>query len=216
MNTLGEQEITILADSTQLKGFLCIPSDPRGLVIFAHGTGSSRFSPRNRFVAERLNAAGLATILMDLLSSEEEVIDLRSSQLRFDIPKLSSRVEAALHWANNRDDLVGLNKGLFGASTGAAAALITAARNPDDIGAVVSRGGRPDLAEPYLEQVKAATLLIVGSLDYPVIELNRRAFDKLNCAKRLEIVEGASHLFEEPGKLEVVADLARDWFLRYL
>jgi putative phosphoribosyl transferase len=208
--------VEIQAAAARLAGDLAVPDDAQGLVLFAHGSGSSRFSARNRSVAEALRAAGLGTLLMDLLTPAEEAIDLRTTHLRFDIPLLADRLVAAVDWLSQEAVTVGTPIGCFGASTGAAAALIAAARRPDRVRAVVSRGGRPDLAADHLESVRAPTLLIVGSRDEPVIELNRKALALLRCEKRLEVVLGATHLFEEPGALEQVARLARDWFLRYL
>lgn len=193
-------------------GDLTVPDGATGLVLFAHGSGSGRHSPRNRFVAEGLNDAGLATLLMDLLSEEEDRIDVLTRQYRFDIPLLARRLEAALTWLAARPAARGLAVGLFGASTGAAAALVAAARRPEAIRAVVSRGGRPDLAGPDLPAVRAPTLLIVGGLDDVVIELNQEAMRAMRCETRLEIVPGATHLFAEPGTLERVVALARDWF----
>ena len=185
-------------------------------MLFAHGSGSSRFSTRNRAVAQRLNDAGLATLLFDLLTADEETIDARTAQLRFDIPLLAGRLTGTVDWLAARPDLATLPLGLFGASTGAAAALITAAERPQRVAAVVSRGGRPDLALPVLERVRAPTLLIVGGHDREVLALNREALAALTCEKALAIVPGATHLFEEPGALEQVAQLAGDWFLRHL
>lgn len=193
-----------------------LPANAKGLIIFAHGSGSSRLSPRNRFVANVLNQAGLATLLLDLLTGAEEKIDAQTGRLRFDVHLLAARLIKATEWSGEDGVLGGLASAYFGASTGAAAALIAAAESPQRIQAVVSRGGRPDLAGPALERVKAATLLIVGGDDVPVIELNEKALAKLECEKRLEIVAGATHLFEEPGALEQVARLARGWFARYL
>jgi putative phosphoribosyl transferase len=198
----------------RLAGDLVVPSSAVGVILFAHGTGSSRFSPRNRRVASALHARGLATLLMDLLTAQEEDVDSRTAHLRFDIALLASRLTAATDWLANDENTARLPIGCFGASTGAAAALITAARRPGMVRAVVSRGGRPDLAADDLPAVRAPTLLIVGSRDEPVIELNRQAMARLRCEVRLEIVPGATHLFEEPGALEEVARLAGDWFLR--
>jgi dienelactone hydrolase len=184
--------------------------------VFAHGSGSSRFSPRNRFVADVLEQAGLATLLMDLLTPQEEAVDELTAHLRFDIGLLTARLVAASDWLTEQPDTRHLALGYFGASTGAAAALVAAAKRADLVRAVVSRGGRPDLAGPALPRVRAPTLLIVGSRDEEVIELNRAAFEQLRCEKLLEIVPGATHLFEEPRTLEKVAELARDWFVRYL
>lgn len=193
-----------------------VPASAKGLIIFAHGSGSSRLSSRNRFVASVLHKAGLATLLLDLLTAAEEKIDARTMQLRFDIQLLATRLIQATQWSAEDSALGGLAPAYFGASTGAAAALIAAAGMPERIQAVVSRGGRPDLAGPALGRVKAATLLIVGGDDVPVIQLNEKALVQLRCEKKLEIVAGATHLFEEPGALEHVAMLARDWFARYL
>jgi dienelactone hydrolase len=184
--------------------------------LFAHGSGSSRFSTRNRAVAQRLNDLGLATLLLDLLTADEEVIDARTAELRFDIPLLAQRLTGTVDWTDRQPALAALPLGLFGASTGAAAALITAAERPQRVAAVVSRGGRPDLALPVLERVRAPTLLIVGGHDREVLALNRQALAALGADKALDIVPGATHLFEEPGALEQVAQLAGDWFLRHL
>jgi putative phosphoribosyl transferase len=199
-----------------IEGDLCVPERATGLVIFAHGSGSSRFSRRNRAVATLLERAGFATLLLDLLTAAEEDEDERTAEHRFNIPLLGDRVIGALDWAMTRDDLTALPVGLFGASTGAAAALLAAAARPDVVRAVVSRGGRPDLAESALRQVRAPTLLIVGGRDLPVIELNREALSAMRVATSLEIVTGATHLFEQPGALEEVARLAVTWFQRYL
>ena len=210
------QSVAVEAGSVALPGDLAVPDGARGLVVFAHGSGSSRLSPRNREVAEALNRAGLGTLLFDLLTEQENEIDERTRELRFDIGLLGNRLVRALDWLGRRPETQTLPIGLFGASTGAAAALIAAAERPAMVRAVVSRGGRPDLAKEFLEQVSAPTLLIVGGLDTPVIELNQGASRRLGARHRLEIVPGATHLFEEPGKLDEVADLARDWFVRNL
>jgi dienelactone hydrolase len=217
-NGLRAQARAVEIDSHRvtLSGDLTVPDGAIGIVLFAHGSGSSRRSPRNRHVAEILQAGGLATLLFDLLTAEEEEIDLRTRHLRFDIPLLSDRLVGATDWLGRQPDVAGLPIGYFGASTGAAAALIAAALRPARVGAVVSRGGRPDLAGPALAQVRAPTLLIVGGLDHEVIRLNEEALARLRAAKQLQIVPGATHLFEEPGTLERVADLARDWFARHL
>jgi len=199
-----------------LEGNLSLPEGARGIVLFAHGSGSSRHSPRNRYVAQILNEAKLATLLVDLLTPDEEAIDLRTAHLRFDIGLLAERLVGVTDWLTQYPDTRELRIGYFGASSGAAAALVAAAQRPDAVDAVVSRGGRPDLAGPALALVRAPTLLIVGGNDFEVVELNRRALALLRCEKRLEIVPGATHLFEEPGALEVVARLAREWFERYL
>jgi putative phosphoribosyl transferase len=196
----------------RLDGLLARPPAAAGLVIFAHGSGSGRFSPRNIQVAHELQQAGFATLLMDLLSEREA--DDRANI--FDIPLLGERVADAVRWTAGQRGLSALPVGLFGASTGAAAALVAAAAAPERVAAVVSRGGRPDLAGNMLEQVAAPTLLIVGGADEVVLDLNRQAYAKLRCHKALEIVPGATHLFEEPGALEQVTDLARQWFLRHL
>jgi pimeloyl-ACP methyl ester carboxylesterase len=186
------------------------------VVLFAHGSGSSRHSPRNRFVARVLREAGLATLLIDLLTADEEAVDQYTAQLRFDIGLLAQRLVGATDWLLQNRETAGLPIGYFGASTGAAAALVAAAERPDAVAAIVSRGGRPDLAGPALSRVRAPTLLIVGGNDIPVIGLNEEALAQLTTEKRLVIVPGASHLFEEPGALEEVARLAADWFGRYL
>jgi putative phosphoribosyl transferase len=199
-----------------IEGDLQIPEGAVGTVLFAHGSGSSRHSSRNRYVASELNAAGLATLLIDLLTREEEAVDQHTAHLRFDIPLLAERLVAATRWLGKDPSTRSLRVGYFGASTGAAAALVAAATVPDQVSAVVSRGGRPDLAGEALPRVRAPTLLIVGSRDTQVLEMNRAAMARMQTVTRLEIVPGASHLFEEPGTLETVAHLARDWFLRYL
>ena len=199
-----------------MPGTLTLPEGCFGLVLFAHGSGSSRFSLRNRFVAGKLYELGLATLLFDLLTEEESLIDQKTAEYRFAIELLAQRLIAAVDWACRQLELKALPIGLFGASTGAAAALIAAAHRPKVVKAVVSRGGRPDLAQQALAHVQAPTLLIVGSKDEVVLELNRKAASLLQTHWRLEILEGASHLFEEPGKLEQVAQLAGDWFCRYL
>jgi len=210
------QDVRIAVGSLTLEGNLAIPEGSRGIVLFAHGSGSSRFSPRNRFVASELQRAGLATLLIDLLTSQEEEVDLRTRRLRFDIPMLAERLVALVDWLGESDETEDLGVGLFGSSTGAGAALIAASKRPDAVSAVVSRGGRPDLAAEHLPEVRAPTLLIVGGQDAPVIEMNREAQASLRCASEMKIVPGASHLFEEPGKLEEVARLARDWFVEHL
>lgn len=208
--------VRIPIGATVLDGDLSAPENPRGLVLFAHGSGSSRHSERNRFVARSLNASGLATLLFDLLTTDEEVIDRRTAALRFNLPLLAERLEGASDWAMRQDDLKGLRLGYFGASTGGGAALIAAAARPESVSAVVSRGGRPDLAKDALPKVQAPTLLLVGGDDVPVIGMNEEAMRQMTAQVNLEIIPGASHLFEEPGKLEEVARLARDWFGRFL
>ena len=211
-----EASVQVQAGSVTLEGDLSVPEDARGIVVFAHGSGSSRLSPRNRRVAAMLRQAGLATLLFDLLTPTEEAVDSVTRELRFDIRLLADRVEAATAWLKEQPGVGDLKLGYFGASTGAAAALVAAAERPEDVAAVVSRGGRPDLAEPYLPRVPAPTLLIVGEWDEPVIEMNRQAMAHLGGTKELVIVPGASHLFEEPGRLEEVARLASGWFTRHL
>ena len=208
--------VSIPARGGTLRGNLNIPAGARGLVLFAHGTGSSRHSPRNRYVAGVLREGGLATLLLDLLTEEEEAVDLRTRRLRFDIDLLADRLVAVMDWLRERPDTATLAIGYFGASTGAGAALVAAARRPHAVGAVVSRGGRPDLAGDALPAVSAPTLLIVGGYDAPVIEMNREALAQLRVEKELVIVPGATHLFEEPGTLEEVARLARRWFEQHL
>jgi putative phosphoribosyl transferase len=208
--------VHVTAGRVTLEGNLCIPEGSRGVVLFAHGSGSSRRSPRNRHVAIILRDAGLATLLVDLLTEEEEEVDRGTAHLRFDIGLLASRLIGATDWLQANRETRHLRIGYFGASTGAAAALVAAADRPAVIGAIVSRGGRPDLAASVLGRVKAPTLLIVGGDDVPVIELNEQALARLTVESRLEIVPNASHLFEEPGALERVAELARDWFHRHL
>jgi putative phosphoribosyl transferase len=207
---------TISVGGTDLHADVVVPDGAAGAVLFAHGSGSSRRSPRNRQVAAALNAAGLATVLVDLLTEQEEQRDARTRHLRFDIDLLSSRLLEVVAWLRSGPSTSGLALGAFGASTGAGAALEAAADQPAILRAVVSRGGRPDLAGDRLTSVLAPTLLIVGSLDHAVLELNRRALDRLAGVKELAVVPGASHLFEEPGTLEEVARLASGWFLRHL
>jgi len=208
--------VRLQAGSATLEGDLESPEGAVGVVLFAHGSGSGRHSPRNRFVARELQAAGLATFLIDLLTPEEEEVDRHTAHLRFDIPLLAERLVASTRWLAADPSTGELKVGYFGASTGAGAALVAAAEEPDRVGAVVSRGGRPDLAGDALPRVRAPTLLIVGGRDLAVLDLNRAAMARMRTEVRLEIVPGATHLFEEPGTLEVVARLARDWFLRYL
>lgn len=199
-----------------LDGDLVVPPLAEGVVLFAHGSGSSRFSPRNRAVAAELNASGFVTLLLDLLTPSEERWDATTAALRFDVDLLAGRLAAATDWLAARPETADLAIGYFGASTGAAAALIAAAHRQDIVRAIVSRGGRPDLAGPLLAKVRAPTLLIVGGDDTPVIDLNRDAFRQLRGIKELTIVPHASHLFEEPGALEQVTRLAREWYRRYL
>jgi putative phosphoribosyl transferase len=212
-----ESVVIPLARGQQIEADLQVPERSRGLVVFAHGSGSSRFSSRNRAVAKALRARGLGTLLLDLLTREEESVDVRTREYRFDIDRLGARVVVATDWIRQRDELLRLPIGYFGASTGAAAALIAAAKLASDVHAVVSRGGRPDLAGPALAKVRAPTLLIVGSHDEPVIDLNREAMAAMRAAHvDLAIVAGATHLFEEPGAIEEVERLAGEWFVRYL
>ena len=206
-------EVQIQAGRAVLSGNLHIPDGAAALVLFAHGSGSSRHSPRNQFVARSLNNAGLATLLFDLLTPEEESIDTRTAELRFNIGLLAERLVHATKWAKRQEQTRDLRVGYFGSSTGGGAALVAAAEVPEDVGAVVSRGGRPDLADEALPKVQAPTLLIVVGNDDVVIELNEQARDRMSCEVKLEIVPGATHLFEEPGALEKVAKLASDWFL---
>jgi len=210
------REIEIRARGAKLEGNLTVPDAARGIVLFAHGSGSSRHSPRNRFVAQTLNNAGLTTLLFDLLTREEEAVDIRTAHLRFDIGLLAERLGSATDWILHEPSPRGLRLGYFGSSTGGAAALVAAAARPEPVGAVVSRGGRPDLAGAALAKVKAPTLLIVGGEDDVVIDMNREAMAKMKCEVKLELVPGATHLFEEPGALESVAKLASEWFMRYL
>jgi len=212
---ITERPIRLASAGATLNGDLSVPPAAVGLVVFAHGSGSSRHSSRNRAVAQALQHAGLATLLLDLLTEREERADVVTGEFRFDIDLLATRVAAAVDWAAADDAATSLPVGLFGASTGAAAALIAAADRPA-VRAVVSRGGRPDLADRALDRVEAPTLLIVGGRDDVVIALNRQAFARLTGPKELQIVPGATHLFEEPGALDQVSRLARDWFTRHL
>lgn len=214
--TVRDREVQVNVGECVLHGDLRMPADPCGAVLFAHGSGSGRMSPRNRRVAERLNENRLCTLLLDLLTEEEEQEDRQTGHLRFDIGLLTDRLSGATDWLKNEAELSGLPVGYFGASTGAAAALAASVRHPSAVQAVVSRGGRPDLAEALLCRVTAPTLLIVGSLDTVVLQLNREAQEALTSQANLELVEGASHLFEEPGKLDEVAGLAAAWFTNHL
>ena len=207
-----KQEVTISLDDITLKANLVIPDDARGIVIFSHGSGSSRFSSRNNYVADVLNNQNIATLLVDLLSPAED----NESENRFNIPLLTGRLVKVTEWIRRNDQLKNLPPGYFGASTGAASALLAAAKLNNDIKTVVSRGGRPDLATDALPQVQCPVLLIVGSLDTQVIHLNKKAYSELKCEKKIEIVEGASHLFEEPGTLDKVAHIATAWFEQHL
>jgi putative phosphoribosyl transferase len=207
--------VHIALEEAALHGDLRIPENPIGLVIFVHGSGSSRFSPRNRQVANHLNTQHLATLLLDLLTEKEQKIDAKTMQFRFDIPLLAARSTLIANWAEKQAELHGLPIGLFGASTGAAAALITAAALGSQISAVVSRGGRPDLAAERLREVKAPTLLIVGGEDHTVLELNHKAMERMQCVTRLHVVPEATHLFEEHGALEEVQKVAAAWFVQH-
>jgi putative phosphoribosyl transferase len=211
-----EHLVRVLAGHVVLEGSLTLPERAQGIVLFAHGSGSSRHSPRNRYVAKVLSDAGLATLLIDLLTADEEATERWTRHLRFNIGLLAGRLVGATDWLKQNSETSLLRIGYFGASTGAAAALVAAAARPEDIGAIVSRGGRPDLAGSALERVQAPTLLIVGGHDLPVIDMNQEALDQLRGPKQLIIVPGATHLFEEPGTLEEVARLASQWFGQYL
>jgi len=213
---MAANEITIPLKGLELAGKLDLPPAARGLVLFAHGSGSSRHSPRNQFVARTLREGKMGTLLLDLLTAEEEQAEIYSRRLRFNIPFLAGRLVGATRWALNQAASRDLDVGYFGASTGAAAALVAAAELGETIGAVVSRGGRPDLAGEALPRVTAPTLLIVGGDDRPVIPLNEEAYDRLHCEKALRLVPGASHLFEEAGALEKVAGMAAEWFANHL
>jgi dienelactone hydrolase len=215
-NAMISEAISLPVGRAQIEADLRLPDDAAGLVFFAHGSGSSRKSARNRFVAEALERRGLGTLLVDLLTRDEEVVDAHTAQFRFDIPRLASRVEQACEWLQSRSDFAAFPVGCFGASTGAAAALIAAARRPDVVRAVVSRGGRPDLAGETLKAVEAPTLLIVGGADHQVIDLNRQAMEHMRAPVALKLVPHATHLFEEPGALEQVSRLAGDWLTTYL
>ena len=210
------REVLISAGSVLLDGELTVPEGASGIVLFAHGSGSSRCSTRNQYVARVIQRAGVGTLLFDLLTREEEAVDMQTRHLRFDISLLAQRLVDATHWLEWKDETNHLRPSYFGASTGGGAALVAAAALGEKVGAVVSRGGRPDLAGDALPLVKAPTLLIVGGRDYPVIEMNRDALAELRCQKKLEIVSGATHLFEEPGTLEAVARLAAAWFVEHL
>jgi len=211
-----ERSVLVSADSVKLQGNLTIPKNAHGIVLFAHGSGSSRHSTRNRYVAQVLQKAGLATLLIDLLTTEEEKVDDVTAHLRFDIGLLAKRLVGVTNWLLQNPDTKNLNVGYFGASTGTGAALVAAVERQSIVKAIVSRGGRPDLAGQALLRVKTPTLLIVGRRDTPVIEMNQEALDKLRGEKKMVIVSGATHLFEEPGTREEVARLAADWFVCYL
>ncbi|WP_293032023.1 dienelactone hydrolase family protein [Natronococcus sp.] len=212
MGTGDDSIVTITVDGAELEGELLVPEGATGLVLFAHGSGSSRHSPRNNFVAERVRDRGVGTLLFDLLTERED----RIYETRFDIPLLTDRLVGATRWLRNREEAADLNVGYFGSSTGSAAALRAAARPETDVAAVVSRGGRVDMAEDSLERVSTATLFLVGGDDDPVLEWNEAAYNRLSCEKSLEVIDGASHLFEESGALEAVADAAAEWFAETL
>jgi len=208
--------VMVRVHEAELEGYLSLPTAATGVVIFAHGSGSSRHSPRNRYVADLLNEGGLATLLIDLLTADEQEVDLQTVQLRFDIPFLAGRLVAITQWLSHQPQAADFKTGYFGASTGAGAALVAAAEIPERIHAVVSRGGRIDLAGAALAQVRAPMLAIVGGNDTVVLDLNRKALARMNCVKHLDVIPGASHLFEEPGTLQQVATLARAWFAEKL
>ncbi len=216
LHKVEQQPVRIPSGEVWLDGNLALPEDTTSIILFAHGSGSSRHSPRNQYVAGRFQEEGYGTLLMDLLTQEEEKFDMRTGELRFNIEFLAGRLADATRWIKNNEKTCNLHIGYFGASTGAAAALVAAVDRSDDVKAIVSRGGRPDLAGPALSQVKSPTLLIVGGYDYTVLELNRRALNDLTVYKELAIVPGATHLFEEAGALEEVARLSSQWFDRYL
>ncbi len=216
LHDIQQRTVEVRTPGAILHGDLALPDQPQGVILFAHGSGSSRFSSRNRAVAQYLNAGGFATLLLDLLSADEEALDQATGELRFDIHFLGQRLTLAADWLAHAPETAPLPVGLFGASTGAAAALITAAERPTAVRAVVSRGGRPDLAAPVLGRVRAPTLLIVGGADETVLELNRTAFDTLQCEKRLAVIPGATHLLPEPGALEEVARLALGWMREHV
>jgi len=216
MSERAENVVRIFVDGDFIEGNLRVPVVAKYVVLFAHGSGSSRFSPRNRYVANVLNDAKIATLLIDLLTRDEEEVDMRTRQFRFDIDLLTERLMSAVKWLKRNARTQNLKLGIFGSSTGAAAALIAAAKLPSDVAAVVSRGGRPDLAMAHLTMVRAPSLFIVGGRDTVVIDLNKKAITEVSAEKKLEIVPGATHLFEESGKLGEVAKLATTWFLEHL
>ena len=210
------ESVRVSVDSTMVEADLSVPDGAKGVVLFAHGTGSNRHSPRNNFVAERLRQDAMATLLIDLLTPEEKAVDRRTRRIRFDIDRLAKRVVEAVDWLKEKTSPEDLPVGIFGSSTGAAAALVAAARRPEAVSAVVSRGGRVDMAAEVLNHVRAPTLFIVGEEDRQVLSLNRQALARLEIEKALQVVSGAGHLFEEPGALDEVAKLSRDWFQRHL
>jgi dienelactone hydrolase len=213
---LDECPVKVAIGKTILEGDLCVPPNAPGLVVFVHGSGSSRKSPRNRYVAQLVHQVGLATLLFDLLTGDEESVDVKTGRYRFDIRLLANRLIGATVWLKQNPETKNMAIGYFGASTGAAAALLAAAEHPNDVAAVVSRGGRPDLARSALPYVKSPTLLIVGGRDLPVIAMNRDAYNELHAEKKLVVIPGATHLFEEMGALEEVARLANNWFVNYV
>ncbi len=208
--------VQISTEGGPIFGDLILPLRTRALILFAHGSGSSRLSRRNQYVAQGLNRASFGTLLIDLLTAKEELVDQRTRNMRFDIPFLANRLSYSIEWLHRFEETANLKLGIFGASTGSAAAIVAASENQGDIGAVVSRGGRPDLAGRYLRQLKSPTMLIVGGADTAVLDLNQIAMHEMTCVKRLEVVESATHLFEEPGALDQVAHLSVAWFSRYL
>ncbi len=214
--TADQKEVEVLAGKVTLPGFLGIPEGAKGIVVFAHGSGSSRYSPRNQYVAKMMRDGGLATLLFDLLTPEEEEVDMVTRQIRFDIPFLGDRLNQATAWLLAQPEIKDLNIGYIGSSTGAGAALIGAARNRERVKAVVSRGGRPDLASQAIPNVNAPTLLIVGGNDFAVIGMNEEVLPLFTVEAKLEIVPGATHLFDEEGTLEKASELARDWFVKHL
>jgi len=213
---IEQKLVSVKAGKVVLEGFLSIPENAISMIVFVHGSGSSRHSPRNQAVAEEFNDYGMGTLLFDLLTPEEESVDIVTRELRFDIPMLAERVVSTIDWLGEFEPTKGMNIGLIGSSTGAAAALIAAAKRTGVVRCVVSRGGRPDLAGESLPHVQAPTIFIVGALDTVVIELNEQAFAELNCEKKMELVPGATHIFEEPGTLERASHFARVWFLQHL
>ena len=211
-----DELVNINIDSDTIEGDLSVPSDAQGIVLFANGAGSSRNSSRNNFVADKLRSAGLAALLIDLLTPEEKEIDKRTREIRFDIDRLAKRVTGTVDWLGKNEITKGLQIGVFGSSTGAAGALIAAAKRPDEVETVVSRGGRVDMAEGFLGEVTVPVLCIVGGRDIQVLSMNRQAIEKMETDTELKVIEGAGHLFEEPGALDQVAKLTVDWFSRYL
>jgi putative phosphoribosyl transferase len=208
--------ITIYDEAVELRGILTLPKNAKGIIVFAHGSGSSRLSPRNQYVSHHLEKEGLATLLLDLLTEKEEMIDIMTRQYRFNIPLLANRLDCVTNWLLDHPKTKHLKIAYFGASTGAAAALISATTTKANIYAIVSRGGRPDIALDILPSIKSPTLLIVGSKDTDVIKLNQKALEKLGCIKELKIIDEASHLFEEPGTLQQVAEMSANWFKKHL